>query len=307
MSNRPEHSRPEDLPMLFRAAVVLFLPVALAGAQTSDDSAPVFKGQVAEGSWLRVRTFNGHIQVREGTGRDVVVTGQRRYGRSSSEITFNVVRDGSNVTVCAIWERTRQCDADGYETRSGRDREDSGHADFVVELPRGIKLASSTGNGRIEITNAGGEVVAESGNGRVTVDGAGGSVDASSGNGNIEVNRAGGFVKASSGNGDIRVSTARGPVNAHTGNGRIEVDMASVPRDGDMDFTTGNGSITVDLPSDIAATIEANVSPNRFDTDFPIQLPAHWNDRRVEGTINGGGRRMEFSTGNGRVTIRKHG
>jgi Uncharacterized conserved protein len=293
--------------MLLRVAAVLLLPIALAGAQTSDDSAPVFKGRVAEGSWLRVRTFNGNVQVREGTGSDVVVTGQRRYGsRGRGEITFNVVRDGSNVTVCAISERTRECDAEGYESRSGRDYGDEGHADFVVELPRGVKLVSSTGNGRIDISNAGSQVEAESGNGRVTVDGAGGSVDASSGNGNIEVNRAGGAVKASSGNGDIRVSTARGPVNAHTGNGRIQVDMASVPRDGDMDFTTGNGSITVDVPADISATVEANVSYNNFETDFPIEVPPHGMDRRVEGRINGGGRRMEFSTGNGRVAIRKH-
>jgi hypothetical protein len=297
--------------MLLRAAALLVLPIAFAAAQTPDDSAPVFKGQVSEGSWLRVRTLKGNVQVREGTGRDVVVTARRRYtGRGSGGITFNVVRDGSNVTVCAMWERTRQCDADGYESRSGRDwnrdGSDAGSADFIVELPRGIKLVASTGNGQIEIRNAGSEVEATSGNGRVTVDGAGSSVEVSSGNGDVEVDRAGGFVKANSGNGDIRVTTARGPVSANTGNGRIDVDMASVPRDGDMDFNTGNGSITVDLPADISAVVEANVSYNNFTTDFPIEVPAHWNSRRIEGTIGSGGRRIHFSTGNGRITLRKH-
>jgi hypothetical protein len=34
--------------MLLRAAALLMMPIALAAAQTSDDSAPGFKGHIAE-------------------------------------------------------------------------------------------------------------------------------------------------------------------------------------------------------------------------------------------------------------------
>ncbi len=222
-------------------------------------------------------------------------------------MTIQVLKDGSNVTVCAIWEQTRRCDADGYDSRSGRySNRDVAGADFIVELPRGVKLVAATGNGQIDIRNAGGELEAMSGNGEVTVNGASASVTATSGNGDVEVDRAGGFVEAHSGNGNIRVSTARGPVDATTGNGGIEVDMASVPRDGDMEFSTGNGSITLAVPADLSAAIGANVSYNKFTTDFPIEVPAHWSSRSVQGTIGGGGRRIRFSTGNGSVTLRKH-
>lgn len=293
--------------MLFRAALLLALPLSLAGAQSNDDNVPVFKGQVAEGSWLRVRTMKGNVSVREAAGRDVIVTARRRYGFGrSGEITFDVQHDGSNVTVCAKWERTRRCDEDGYDEGRGWNRNDEGNADFTVELPRGVKLVASTGNGDVEIRNAGSDVRGNSGNGEVTIDGAGGSVEAASGNGDVRVDRAGGPVKANSGNGNIRVATARGPVNANTGNGRIEVDMASLSDDDDMTFNTGNGSIRVSAPSNLSAVIDSNVSYNKFETDFALNVPAHWNTRRIQGTIGSGGRRIRFNTGNGSVTLRKH-
>ena len=290
--------------MLFRAVLMLTLPIALAGAQTGDN-AEVFRGQISEGSWLRVRTMKGDVQVREAAGRDVVVTARRRYGmRQRGDITFEVKRDGSNVTVCAMWERTRQCDADGYNSGRGWDS-DTGSADFTVEIPRGVKLVAATGNGEVTVRGTTSDVEAASGNGDVTVDG-GASVIAGSGNGDIRVDHATGRVKANSGNGNIRVATASGPVGANTGNGRIDVDMASLSDNSDMVFNTGNGSISVSAPANLSADIESNVPYNNFDTDFAFEIPAHWNSRRIQGSINGGGRRIRFNTGNGRVTLRKH-
>ena len=294
--------------MIFRAVLLLALPAALAGAQTSADKTEVFKGQIASGSWLRVRTMKGDVQVREAIGTDVIVTANRRYRmRQTGAITFEVKRDGSNVTVCAVWERTRRCDAEGYssESRRGYDSNE-GDADFTIEIPRGVKLVAATGNGDVSIRGVGGELEATSGNGEVTVDGASSSVLAASGNGDIRVDHAGGAVKAHSGNGSIRVSTARGPVEANTGNGRIDVDMASLSDGGDMDFNTGNGSITVSAPANLSANIESNVPYNNFNTEFAFEIPAHWNSRRIQGTIGGGGRRIRFNTGNGRITLKKH-
>ena len=294
--------------MLFRALLLLAVPAAIAGAQSTDDKSEVFRGQIPQGSWLRVRTMKGDVQVREASGRDVIVTAKRRYGlRQRGDITFDVKKDGSNVTVCAMWERTRQCDADGYSSNSSRGWDSNeGNADFVVELPHGLKLVAATGNGEVTVRGASDEVEATSGNGEVTVDGAGSSVLAASGNGDIRVDRAGGPVKAHSGNGDIRVTTARGPVEANTGNGKIDVDMASLSDSGDMQFNTGNGSITLTAPANLAAEIEANVPYDHFSTDFSVSVPAHWNSRRIQGTIGGGGRRIRFNTGNGRITLRKH-
>jgi DUF4097 and DUF4098 domain-containing protein YvlB len=215
-----------------------------------------------------------------------------------------VKRDGQNITICAITERTRRCDDEGYDSRGGDDRS-VGRSDFTVALPRGVKLLASTGNGEVDVQNAGADVRASSGNGEVNVSNVRGRVSASSGNGDVSVDRADGEVDANSGNGDIRVTTARGPVSAHTGNGGIDVAMSTLVRDGDMEFSTGNGSITVKFPSNLSASIEANGSFRDFETDFPIAMGRGWSGNHVRGTIGSGARRIRLSTGNGRIALKK--
>jgi len=301
--------------MLQVLAVVLaaftISPTPAAAQITSQGSSQVFNGPVAAGAWFRVRNLRGAIEVRQTSGRNVVVSATRGFDSGSdSDVRYDVLRDGANVTVCAIWPRTRRCDARGYDSdsdsRDWRERR-AGKVDFVVELPRGINLVAATGNGTVHVRNTGAEVRASSGNGEVTVIGATGRVSASSGNGDLEVERAGGEVEASTGNGDITVSTSMGPVSASSGNGSIDVDMASLRSAENMEFSTGNGSIELKVPSSFSAVVEANVSYRNFETDFPMQMADRWSSRRVEGRIGNGGRRIKFSTGNGHVRIRKNG
>jgi DUF4097 and DUF4098 domain-containing protein YvlB len=296
------------LPLL----AVILAAFTLGGPQpvtqvTQNSSTPVFDGPVAQGAWFRIRTPKGGIEVREASGRNVVVTATKRSDwRGNSDVTFEVRRDGANVTVCAIWPRTTRCDARGYDfDNDNRSDRDVGNVDFLVELPKGIKLVAATGNGTVEVRNTGSEVLASSGNGEVTVVGAGGRVTATSGNGDLEVKDVRGDVEARTGNGDIEVSTSAGPVTASTGNGRIDVDMASLKGDDDMDFSTGNGSIEVSFPSNLSAVVETNVPSRNVETDFPIEMASRWSSSHISGKIGGGGRRIRFSTGNGHVRIRK--
>jgi DUF4097 and DUF4098 domain-containing protein YvlB len=283
------------------AALALLLAASAAGAQ----EVPVFSGRMQSGAWLRIRNYKGDIRVIETSGSTVTVNARRRFERREyDETKFEVKRDGDNVTVCAITERTRRCDEEGYDSRGGDDRS-VGRSDFTVSLPRGVKLLASTGNGEVDVQNAGAEVRASSGNGEVNVNGARGRVSASSGNGDVSVDRADGDVEVSSGNGDIRVTTSKGPVSASTGNGGIDVSMSSLSGSGDMEFSTGNGTITVAFPSNLSATIEASGSYKGFETDFPINMGRGFSGNRVRGTIGSGARRIRLSTGNGQIRLRK--
>lgn len=280
-----------------------------ASQVTVDSSTQVFNGPVAAGAWFRVRTPKGAIEVREASGRNVVVTATRRSdSRDLGDVTFDVRRDGANVTVCAVWPRTTRCDARGYDfdyDSGSRNDRDIGKVDFLVELPRGIKLVAATGNGTVDVRDTGSEVEAHSGNGEVKVIGAAGRVTATSGNGDLEVKDARGDVEARTGNGDIEVSTSAGPVTASTGNGSIDVDMSSLKGNDDMDFSTGNGSIDVRFPANLSAMVETNVPFRNVETDFPMEMESRWSSSHVGGKIGNGGRRIRFSTGNGHVRIRK--
>ena len=291
--------------MKLSAALLVALIAPVAGAQNSSEQ-QVFEGQVASGAWLRIRAHKGTIRVSEASGSTASVRARARYRNDDSdEVRFEVKRDGQNITVCSVTSRTRRCDEDGHDQRSGRDYRDEGSADFVVLLPRGVRLLASSGNGEVSVRNAGADVRASSGNGEVQVSNVNGRVDASSGNGNVTVDRAEGRVEASSGNGNIRVTTSRGPISASTGNGQIDVAMESLTSDSDMEFSTGNGSITVGLPANVSARIDANGSFRNLETDFPMDMGRGFSSNRVRGTIGSGANSIRLSTGNGRIRLRK--
>ncbi|HEX6573650.1 MAG TPA: DUF4097 family beta strand repeat-containing protein [Gemmatimonadaceae bacterium] len=287
--------------MIRRAVAVLIVAAApVLGAQEQ-----VFSGSVPQGAWLRIRNYKGDIRVSEGSGSTVTINARRR----DDETQFEVKRDGQNVTICAMTRYTTRCDERGYSSHSSRNDDERriSRTDLVVTLPRGVKLVAATGNGDVDVRNAGAEVEASSGNGEINVTGANGRVSASSGNGEIRVDGAEGDVDASSGNGDIYVTTTKGPVSANTGNGSIDVTMRALAGSGneDMDFNTGNGTITVAFPANLSARIEANGAFRDFETDFPIDMGRGWSANRVRGTIGSGSRRITFNTGNGRIKLRK--
>ncbi len=212
------------------------------------------------------------------------------------------------MRICALREDA-ECTNEGIrsERRWSRSRNQSARADFTIEVPRGVIVRVSSGNGDVSVTGATADVHASSGNGTVTVGPGASQVRASSGNGAVRVDEARGSVRASSGNGRVSVSTAAGPVHASTGNGNIEVAMSSLPGDGDMRFSSGNGSITLRVPADFSAELTARTGNGGFETDFPVQIQGTFSRNRFEGTIGSGGRNVRMTTGRGTIRVLRAG
>jgi hypothetical protein len=273
---------------LTAATLLAVATPVLAAAQGSARGDFNWSEAMRAGTWLRIRNWNGPVEVRAATGDRAEVRGQTISSSSrSTDVVYRVTRDDGDVTICAVPDRDDiECSARGI---SGSGHDWGGRparARLIVSLPRGVRIDASSGNGEVTVESAGADVVASSGNGDVHVAGAGGP------------------VKASSGNGDIDVSTAAGPVTASTGNGRIEARMLALRDDGDMHFSTGNGSVTVWLPNDFGADVSVS-GQDGFDTDFPIEVRSGNYRSRISGRIGRGGRRVVVSTGNGRVSLRR--
>jgi DUF4097 and DUF4098 domain-containing protein YvlB len=102
------------------------------------------------------------------------------------------------------------------------------------------------------------------------------------------------------------VLTSSGPVTARTGNGEIDVNMKAISAASDMQFTTGNGSVTVALPSNFNGEIDASTGNGELRSDFEIRVLGRLNPHHVRGTIgSGGGQTIKMSTGSGRLELRK--
>jgi hypothetical protein len=73
----------------------------------------------------------------------------------------------------------------------------------------------------------------------------------------------------------------------------------------DMQFVTGNGAVTVALPSTFNGEIDASTGHGEFRSDFEIKILGRLNPRHIRGTIGEGGRKIRMVSGNGRLELRK--
>ena len=245
---------------------------ALAGAQERQREPNAFQwsGRVPEGRWLRVRNINGSVRVVAGTGANAEVTAEKTWRRGRPEqVRIEMVRDGENVTICAIWHQNVRCDAEGYHG-SGRTEESNDVAvEFTVRLPRGVNTLVTSVNGGVSVEGASGQVVAETTNG------------------------------------GINISSSGGPVEAETTNGSIQASMGTATLSDDLSFRTVNGSVTLTLPASINAVLEMETVNGRLSSDFPLTLSGSISPRNIRATLGSGGRRLEARTVNGSVTIKR--
>lgn len=292
-------------PRLYLAAVVgsaVLVPTALSAQQGRDEATFAYSRQLSAGGTVVVRSGNGAITVREGSGDRLEVRAVKnvRSGGSVSDVAFDVVESDGRIEICTLYDRQTSC-----RDRNGGGRNIRVRVDFTVLMPATSRLQVATGNGEINIDRAGADVSATTGNGDVTVGETNGRVDVTTGNGDVHVDGANGPVSVTTGNGKIFVLTSRGAVDANTGNGDVDVRIKSMPIERDMRFNSGSGAIRVSLPADFSGQIDASTGNGTLSTDFDIAVLGRLDAQHIRGTIGRGGPTIRMSTGNGQIVLRR--
>jgi hypothetical protein len=267
---------------LFALASILW-PLASLGAQDRQSSERDFRwdGSVSSGRWVYARNLNGSVKVERATGGRLEVTAVKRWRRGDpADVTVEVTRVGNgqgDVLICALWrDVTEECDEQGYRTenrrrdrgRWDRDNNDDVSLEITVRVPDGVKIDVSSVNGGLDISGATAEVEAH------TV------------------------------NGGIEARSSGGPVNASTVNGEIDVRMGAIGS-GNLDFSTTNGSITVTVPDGLNADITMRTVNGSVGSDFPMTVNGRISPRRIAATIGRGGMKIDLSTVNGSIDLRR--
>lgn len=273
-------------------AAIALLPTTLVAQQTLGRNERNFEltRMVPNGAEVRLYGVTGDLTVTEGaSGRVVYRAEKRERDGNIDDIGFKVVSDNTGITICAVYEDDDSCRRDGFESgrRRGYRWGKKATVRVTVEVPKGVRLHANSGNGDVSVSVAARELYANSGNG------------------DVRISQADGPVKAASGNGDVIIKTSRGPVTASTGNGDVHVEMDRLSDDSDMEFSSGNGDVIVTVPSDLKADLTASTGNGRIHTDLPIQVMGEISKHRLRGTINGGGRRLRMSSGNGEIELRR--
>lgn len=237
--------------------------------------------EVAPGSTVHLRTTNGSVNVHGTMESRIHVQGSKRWRRGRErDVRFVVSNEGNDVYVCAIWtrrggrcgdERIRPSPPRWLAIFSLLRRRSDMSASFEVMLPPGVRVDASTVNGRVVVTEAGGDVT------------------------------------ASTVNGEIRASTTGGGTLAlKTVNGSIRVRAASLTKDARVEAETVNGSVQAELPGELGADVVLRTVNGRITTDFPLQLTGRVSERELRGTVgDGGAGRVVLRTVNGSVSLTK--
>jgi hypothetical protein len=113
---------------------------------------------------------------------------------------------------------------------------------------------------------------------------------------------AGMRIAANTINGDVAVRSDSRVVSAEAVNGNVVV----LSRAGNVAATTVNGSVTAFLVEPVHATLDLYAS-GRLRSEFPIQVTHTLRLGRIQGSIGGGGRKVELRAMRGDIHLRVAG
>ncbi|HVT39265.1 MAG TPA: DUF4097 family beta strand repeat-containing protein [Gemmatimonadaceae bacterium] len=260
------------------------LAIATLSAATCNHSGPeqydpqifAWTGELRSPALVNVRSINGAIDLKPSTDDTLRVTASARWhrGNPKTDLKFDIATEGSNVTICVLWNR-RPCSAAQGGTRSsfwthlGQTRSTDANVTLTVYVPARVKVDARTINGDVNVA-------------------------------------ATAPVKAKTLNGTIRVATAIGPVDAETMNGSIDIRMTTLGEDGPVRAITVNGSASAYLPESLDAMVSLSSINGRIGSDYSVSVqgvstPA----KRLAGPVGAGGREVKVSTVNGSAWLHR--
>ncbi len=256
-------------------------------------------GQVENGS-VTVETAGGHLGIAGVNGGDL--TAQTAGGHVTvGDVTGRLLIKTSGGAI-----EIDHCGASVRAVTAGGSIE-------VREVAGDLEV--STSGGSIRVGHAGGDVEASTSGGGIRLGECGGSAYLQTSGGNISVDEVRGPLQADTAGGSIEVEAAGSGVEAETAGGDIEVGFTNLAGAADLAsrLITADGDITIFLPEDMAATIDAELRLRhnygrgyRIYSDFPLVMRGEGSRRVVgRGDMNGGGDLIELKARNGDIHIER--
>jgi len=160
--------------------------------------------------------------------------------------------------------------------------------DIIVQMPREGRVNLRTGDGKIDIAGLKGEMDLHSGDGSENLEGVDGKLHASTGDGHISAHGRFDELELKTGDGHVEVRATAGSTLA--AGWRLE---------------TGDGNVSLEIPSELSADVSLHTSDGHIDLDMPIVTEGKIRQNEVHGKLNGGGSLLTIRTGDGSIHLRK--
>lgn len=266
---------------------------------------------------VAANTSGGSIRVNEVTGEVRVNTSGGSLNLAGIDGPVEGRTSGGSIDVEQVTGRLEVHTSGGsIHIRDVQNDVEAGTSGGSVDIGeiRGAVRARTSG-GDMELRAIDSDISAQTSGGDIELADIGGRSETRTSGGDIEGRGLHGAVRAETSAGDIELEGVRAGVEARTSVGDIEVEMTV--QDFSTDYatrlTTSHGDITLTLPPNLPASIQAEVKPlYRWDqddilSDFPLSRTTPEDDRsstlRSAGDINGGGPPIDLRTSGGSIRI----
>jgi hypothetical protein len=227
---------------------------------------------------LRIETSDANIRVTtwdQNTIEAKVITSRYKIGEGGIHIDERQTGDSVEIDVRYPHHYV------GFEWGNHR-------VDVIIQMPREGNVNLRTGDGRIELAGLKGQMDLHSGDGSESLDHVDGKLHATTGDGHIQAN--GRFDELELKTGDGHVDVRAGTGSSLASNWRLE---------------TGDGSVSLEVPGNLAADVDLHTSDGHIDLDMPVSTEGKIRQNEVHGKINGGGSLLTIRTGDGSIHLRK--
>ena len=173
-----------------------------------------------------------------------------------------------------------------------------------VWVPREADLALETGDGDVSVPAVSGRLSVRTGDGGIAVDGAQGDLHVRSGDGRIIGTRLDGTLDAHTGDGGLHIDGRFDGLTLSSGDGGIVAEALPGSRlKSEWSVSTGDGRVTLRVPTDLKADLEAHTGDGALDIDLPVTISGRVSRHDVRGTMNGGGPLLRLRTGDGSIRV----
>jgi DUF4097 and DUF4098 domain-containing protein YvlB len=248
---------------------------------------------------LTIETFDGSIRVESWDRPEVLVEIEKRAfdQREAEALQVTASQDGDRIRL----EATRQ-----YSRVSVIGISRSPRIDFIVTAPRRMTVQARASDGSIRLRGLTGTFELRTGDGSVSLEDVSGSVTAQTGDGSVRVVDSDGEMSVRTGDGSIQVAGRLDGLSAHAGDGSVRVSATTgSTMTKDWNITTGDGSISLNLPSPFDANVDARANDGRVSTRRD-DLSIEWREdrRQLTGKIGRGGRVLQLRSGDGSIDLR---
>src|ERR1051325_3871201 len=215
-------------------------------AQTQSGDEWRWSGKLNPDQLLQIKNVNGSIEADGITGDTIQVVAYKS-GEDKDQVHIEMLNGTDGSTICAVYPgHGNTCSAGGGYHQETHDV----HAkvEFTVKVPRTLRFEANTVNGK------------------------------------VRAEELGRFVRATTVNGGVTVSTDAW-AQATSVNGSVKVRIGRADWDGTLKITTVNGSIDLEVPTNLSTDVKFSSVNGSLESDLPLTIShssGRWGPKSLE-------------------------